>query len=38
MVVLLDAIGAVDVKPGDGQRALDEMKAAGASFVTLDEV
>ncbi len=38
VVVLLDAIGAVDVKPGDGQRAVDEMKAAGALFVTLDEV
>jgi nicotinamidase/pyrazinamidase len=26
-----DAIRAVDVKPGDGERAIDEMRAAGAS-------
>ena len=37
-VVLRDAIGAVDLKPGDGERALEEMRAAGAIFVTLDEV
>jgi nicotinamidase/pyrazinamidase len=30
VVVLEDAIGAVDVNPGDGQRALAEMRAAGA--------
>jgi nicotinamidase/pyrazinamidase len=28
--VLLDAIAAVDLAPGDGQRALDELRAAGA--------
>ena len=38
MVVLEDAIGAVDVKPGDGARAIEEMKAAGAAFVTLSEL
>lgn len=37
-VVLQDAIGAVDVKPGDGERALAEMRAAGAAFVTLEEL
>lgn len=30
VVVLEDAIGAVDVAPGDGDRALAEMRAAGA--------
>jgi len=38
VVVLRDAIGAVDLKPGDGERALEEMRAAGAIFVTIDEV
>lgn len=37
-VVLQDAIGAVDVKAGDGERALAEMRAAGAAFVTLDDL
>jgi nicotinamidase/pyrazinamidase len=32
--VLTDAIGAVDVEPGDGDRALDEMRAAGVSLVS----
>jgi nicotinamidase/pyrazinamidase len=31
-VVLLDAIAAVDLAPGDGQRALDEMAAAGVAL------
>jgi nicotinamidase/pyrazinamidase len=31
--VVEDAIRAVDVAPGDGQRALDEMRAAGAEVV-----
>jgi nicotinamidase/pyrazinamidase len=31
VVVLEDCIGAVDVQPGDGERALEEMEAAGAS-------
>jgi nicotinamidase/pyrazinamidase len=38
VVVLADAIGAVDVKPGDGARALDEMRGAGARFATLGEL
>jgi len=32
VVVLRDAIAAVEAKPGDGQRAIDEMRAAGATF------
>jgi nicotinamidase/pyrazinamidase len=32
-LVLGDAIAAVDLQPGDGQRALDEMSAAGALVV-----
>jgi nicotinamidase/pyrazinamidase len=31
--VLLDAIRAVDLKPGDGERALDEMVGAGVSLI-----
>jgi nicotinamidase/pyrazinamidase len=31
--VLLDGIAAVDLAPGDGQRALDELRAAGATLV-----
>jgi nicotinamidase/pyrazinamidase len=31
VVVLEDAIGAVEVKPGDGERALEEMRSAGAT-------
>jgi nicotinamidase/pyrazinamidase len=38
VVILKDAIGAVDVQPGDGARALDEMRGAGAQEVTLTEV
>ena len=30
VVVLRDAVRAVEVQPGDGERALDEMRAAGA--------
>lgn len=33
VVLVEDAIRAVDVAPGDGQRALDEMRAAGAEVV-----
>jgi nicotinamidase/pyrazinamidase len=33
--VLLDAIRAVNVQPGDGQRAVEEMKALGAQCITL---
>lgn len=38
VVVLEDAVRAVDVNPGDGARALDEMKAAGAAFATLSDL
>jgi nicotinamidase/pyrazinamidase len=36
--VVTDAIRAVDVNPGDGDRALEEMKEAGAKLVTSDQV
>jgi nicotinamidase/pyrazinamidase len=36
--VVTDAIRAVDVNPGDGDRALEEMKDAGAKLVTSDQV
>ncbi len=36
--VLADAIRAVDVQPGDGERAIGEMREAGARFVTLGAV
>jgi nicotinamidase/pyrazinamidase len=35
--VLIDAVRAVDVQPGDGERALNEMLAAGAEPQILDE-
>lgn len=38
VVVLDDGIGAVDVNPGDGERALDEMKAAGADVARSDDL
>ena len=34
--VLLDGIAAVDLAPGDGDRALEEMRAAGARLVMSD--
>jgi nicotinamidase/pyrazinamidase len=34
VTVVVDAIRAVNVKPGDGERALDEMRAAGAEVVS----
>ena len=37
-VVVEDAIRAVEVEPGDGERALAEMRAAGATVMTSDEV
>jgi nicotinamidase/pyrazinamidase len=36
--VLEDGVGAVDVQPGDGERALAEMRAAGARVVRAAEV
>ena len=38
VVVLTDAIGAVDLQPGDGARAIDQMQGAGAQMATLKEV
>jgi nicotinamidase/pyrazinamidase len=38
VVVLEDSIGAVELKPGDGERALAEMKDAGARMVTAEEL
>jgi len=38
VVVLEDAVRAVDLEPGDGRRALEEMRAAGAHFVTLERL
>ena len=38
VVVLTDAIGAVELKPGDGARAIDEMQEAGAKFATMDDL
>jgi nicotinamidase/pyrazinamidase len=35
VVVLEDAIAGVDVAPGDSLRAIDEMRAAGASFCSV---
>lgn len=36
VVVLEDAVRAVDLSPGDGERALGEMRAAGARLARLD--
>jgi len=38
VVVLEDAVGAVDVQPGDGERALAEMQAAGARLAETSEL
>jgi hypothetical protein len=38
VVVLTDAIGAVDLEPGDGARAIGEMRDAGARMATLNEL
>ena len=38
MVVLEDAIAAVDLTPGDGERALETMRATGAQIARLDDV
>jgi nicotinamidase-related amidase len=38
VLVLEDGIGAVDVKPGDGERALDEMRQAGAGTIRSDDL
>ena len=36
--VVTDAVAAVDVHPGDGERALKEMQAAGAALVSSAEI
>lgn len=36
--VVTDAIRSVEVEPGDGERALEEMSAAGAKLATSDEL
>jgi len=36
--VITDAIRAVDIHPGDGERALGDMRAAGAKLATSDQV
>jgi nicotinamidase/pyrazinamidase len=38
VVILEDAVRAVDLEPGDGNRAFDEMKAAGARFTRLEHL
>jgi nicotinamidase/pyrazinamidase len=38
VVVLEDGIGAVDVKQGDGERALTELRQAGAVMIRSDEI
>jgi nicotinamidase/pyrazinamidase len=38
VVVVEDAIRAVDVNPGDGERALEEMRAAGAEVMSSEEI
>jgi nicotinamidase/pyrazinamidase len=38
VTVVVDAIRAVNVQPGDGERALEEMKAAGAGLASSDYV
>jgi nicotinamidase/pyrazinamidase len=38
VTVVEDAIRAVDVDPGDGERAIEDMKAAGAKIATSDEI
>jgi nicotinamidase/pyrazinamidase len=38
VTVVEDAIRAVNVNPGDGERAIEDMKAAGAKITTSDEL
>jgi nicotinamidase/pyrazinamidase len=38
VAVATDAIRAVEVEPGDGERALEEMRAAGAELTTSEDV
>jgi nicotinamidase/pyrazinamidase len=38
VTLVSDAVRAVDVEPGDGERAIEDMKAAGAKVATSDEI
>ncbi|MFW5909485.1 MAG: isochorismatase family protein [Thiohalospira sp.] len=38
VTVLTDAVGAVDIQPGDGERALAEMAEAGCTLTTSEEI
>jgi nicotinamidase/pyrazinamidase len=38
VTVVEDAVRAVNVRPGDGERAIEEMRAAGATFASAAEV
>jgi len=38
VIVLEDAVAAVDLAPGDGVRALDEMRAAGARLIRVSDL
>jgi nicotinamidase/pyrazinamidase len=38
VVVLTDAIDAVELEPGDGARAIDEMRGAGTRFATVSDL
>ncbi|MDA0999798.1 MAG: isochorismatase family protein, partial [bacterium] len=38
VIVLEDAIRAVEVHPGDGEKALEEMKKAGCAFAVSGEI
>ncbi|MEE9275853.1 MAG: nicotinamidase [bacterium] len=38
VVLLEDAVRAVDVEPGDGERALEEMRAAGCAFARSGDI
>jgi nicotinamidase/pyrazinamidase len=38
VTVIEDAIRGIDVEPGDSDRALDEMRRAGAGFTTANEL
>lgn len=38
VVVLEDAVRAVNIEPGDGERAVDEMKKAGCVFLDSEEI
>jgi len=37
-IVVTDAVAAVDVHPGDGDRAIEDMKAAGVEFVSSRDI